>query len=354
MTSCIERALAPIPKELAEQLQSKGHQTWMVTGCAGFIGSNIVENLLACGQQVIGVDNLSTGHLSNLESVQRRFGNEVWGAFKFSNRDINDSDHFRALVKGCDYVLHQAALGSVPRSIKDPLASFEANVRGFVNVLDASRQAGVKRFVYASSSSVYGDHPNLPKIESQVGRPLSPYAATKVANELFAEVYARSYGLSCVGLRYFNVFGPRQDPEGAYAAVIPKWIDSLLRGERPIINGDGQTSRDFCFVANAVQANLLAALSEKLESSHEVFNVAFGQQTSLDQLFGLVKERVSLKFPAATEINARRVDFREGDIRHSLASIEKARAALGYRPEFDLRQGLELAMPWYLGAEEAH
>jgi UDP-N-acetylglucosamine/UDP-N-acetylgalactosamine 4-epimerase len=341
-------ALAPIPEELTQRLIDMGSQVWMVTGCAGFIGVNIVENLLAAGQVVRGVDNLSTGHLKNLDEVKARLPASLWKNFSFHKLDINDQPAILEVSKGCDYVLHQAALGSVPRSIKDPLASFEANVRGFAVVLDCARQSRVKRFVYASSSSVYGDHPDLPKIESKIGKVLSPYAATKSSNELFADVFAKTYGMQTVGLRYFNVFGPRQDPEGAYAAVIPKWIATLLKGEAPIINGDGETSRDFCFVANAVQANILAALSDKLEAPHQVFNVAFGHRTTLNELFDMLKESVRATRADVSQLKPHYAKFRDGDVRHSLADISSAGKALGYQPQYGLAEGLVVAMPWYI------
>ncbi len=346
--SVASQALAPIPAALSDRLRSNEPAKWLVTGCAGFIGSNIVENLLCAGQIVVGIDNLSTGHLKNLEEIKARLGDRAWGRFTFHPIDINDSSAVTKAVAGCDYVLHQAALGSVPRSIKEPIASFYANVSGFMTVLDAARLAGVKRFVYASSSSVYGDHPDLPKFEDKIGKVLSPYAATKSANELFAEVFAKTYGMTCVGLRYFNVFGPRQDPEGAYAAVIPKWIATLLKSEAPIINGDGETSRDFCFVANAVQANLLGALSEQLEHPHQVFNVAFSQRTSLNQLFSILKTSLASSGSLPQDVSATYAPFRSGDVRHSLADISSAQRALGYAPEYDLLGGLSLAMPWYI------
>jgi UDP-N-acetylglucosamine/UDP-N-acetylgalactosamine 4-epimerase len=341
-------ALAPIPQELTERLLRLGPATWLVTGCAGFIGVNIVENLLLSGQKVRGIDNLSTGHMHNLEEVKARLPQECWDRFTFHKIDINDGPAVLAAAQGCDFVLHQAALGSVPRSIKHPMASFEANVRGFMVVLDAARQSNVKRFVYASSSSVYGDHPDLPKFEHKIGKVLSPYAATKSSNELFAEVFAKTYGLTSIGLRYFNVFGPRQDPEGAYAAVIPKWIATLLKGESPQINGDGETSRDFCFVANAVQANILSALSDKLDQPHQVFNVACAQRTSLNQLFEMLKLELLNTGANVKDISAQYTTFREGDVRHSLADTSSANAKLGYDPRYNLPQGLKLAMPWYL------
>jgi UDP-N-acetylglucosamine/UDP-N-acetylgalactosamine 4-epimerase len=346
------QALSPIPLALEQRLRSMGRKRWLVTGAAGFIGSNIVENLLFCGQEVVGLDNFSTGFQRNLDEIKARVPQSCWANWRFFEADINDAQGVRKAVDGCDYVLHQAALGSVPRSIKDPIATFEANVRGFTNVLNLARLASVQSFVYASSSSVYGDHPDLPKVESKVGNVLSPYAASKASNELFAAVFSRSYAFNCVGLRYFNVFGPRQDPDGAYAAVIPKWIQSLLLNESPVINGDGETSRDFCFVANAVQANILSAINQPEAPEHRVFNVAFQQQTSLNQLFQMLQSRVGHLRPKALQVSASTRGFREGDVRHSLADITSAKNLIGYAPEFDLSQGLELAMPWYLAHAE--
>jgi UDP-N-acetylglucosamine/UDP-N-acetylgalactosamine 4-epimerase len=341
-------ALAPIPVELRKRLESLGAKRWLITGCAGFIGSNLVENLLLAGQSVVGIDNFATGLRSNIKNLYDRLGVIAERNFEFYDASICDPEAVSKAVKGCQFVSHQAALGSVPRSIKTPMATYDGNVTGFVTVLDSARLAGVSRFVYASSSSVYGDHPDLPKTEDKVGKVLSPYAATKAANELFANVYRQCYGLRTIGLRYFNVFGPRQDPEGAYAAVIPRWIASLIRGESPVINGDGETSRDFCFVANAVQANILAAIADERQATNHVFNVAFQQQTSLNQLLAQLKILVSESVPKAALVQAKYVDFRDGDIRHSLADISAISNMLGYKPEFDLKKGLDLAMPWYL------
>lgn len=320
---------------------------WLVTGCAGFIGSNLVETLLSLGQEVVGLDNLSTGFARNLEEVARIVGPQAWSRFTFIHGDVRNADDCARAVHGVRFVLHQAALGSVPRSIAEPVASHASNVDGFVKILDAARRAGVERFVYASSSSVYGDNPALPKVEDRIGRALSPYAATKLVDEIYADVFARTYGLSCAGLRYFNVFGPRQDPDGAYAAVIPKWIASLLRGDAVIINGDGQTSRDFCFVDNAVQANLLAATAP-LATPHEAFNVAVGERTTLNELFGALVEIVAQHEPRVAGARPVHRDFRPGDVRHSLADISKARTLLGYSPTHRILDGLRAAMPWYL------
>lgn len=319
---------------------------WLVTGAAGFIGSNLVECLLGAGQEVVGLDNFATGHQRNLDEVAAAVGVAGQERFRFVAGDIRDRAACEAAVAGVDVVLHQAALGSVPRSIAEPLASHDANVTGFVNMLDAARRAGVDRFIYAASSSTYGDEPNLPKREDRIGAPLSPYAVTKLVNELYAAVYARSYGFKATGLRYFNVFGPRQDPDGAYAAVIPKWTAAMLRDETVTIFGDGDTSRDFCFIANAVQANIRAALAPEAAQG-EVYNVAVGERTSLVALFGMIRDTLALhqlrydRPPAFA-------DFRPGDVRHSEAEIGKARAMLGYAPTHDVAEGLVKAAPWYL------
>lgn len=328
---------------------------WLVTGAAGFIGSNLVEALLRAGQHVVGLDNFASGFRRNLDEVRALVGAEAWARFRFVEGDICDAmvctEAVRGVGEAVDVVLHQAALGSVPRSIEQPLRSFAANVDGFVKLIDAAREAGVRRFVYASSSSVYGDHEALPKVEDRVGRVLSPYAATKAADELFADTWARVYGMTCVGLRYFNVFGPRQDPDGAYAAVVPRWVASLLSGEQVWINGDGQTSRDFCFVANAVQANLRAGIVESLPRAHEVFNVAAGERTTLLDLFDAIRRALSNHDPALAERLAGATpkfrDFRAGDVRHSLADIGHARALLGYAPTHRIDQGLAASIGWY-------
>lgn len=354
-----------LPQALEQRLRADPAR-WLVTGVAGFIGSNLLEALLRAGQTVVGLDNFATGHRRNLDEVRELVGDAAWGRFRFLEGDIRDLATCRDACAGVDYVLHQAALGSVPRSIEDPLRSFDANVDGFVRILTAARDAGVRRFVYASSSAVYGDSEKLPKVEHETGRPISPYAATKVANELFADVYARTYRMQCVGLRYFNVFGPRQDPDGAYAAVIPRWIAALLEGEPAWINGDGQTSRDFCYVANAVQANVLAALAQDLPSPHEVFNVAVGERCSLTELFDAIaatlrgKRAGALAAPASAPATAhlaampldgvkpRYRDFRTGDVRHSLADVDKARRLFGYEPTHRLSDGLGKTVDWHL------
>lgn len=328
-------------------LLAGGRQRWLVTGAAGFIGSNLVEALLRLDQDVRAVDNFATGHRRNIEEL-RSVAESGSGKLEFIEADITDANACEAMVTGIDRVLHQAALGSVPRSIAQPLGSFRANVSGFVHLLDAARRAGVRRFVYASSSSVYGDSQRLPKQEFDRGRVLSPYAATKLADELFADVFARCYGLECVGLRYFNVFGPRQDPAGAYAAVVPRWVDAMLGGKPVTIFGDGQTSRDFCYVANAVQANLRAALVDGLPGAHEVYNVAVGERTSLLELFGLIRDSLARIDPRIASCEPVFADFRPGDVRHSLADIEKARSELGYRPSHTVAQGMAEALPWYV------
>jgi UDP-N-acetylglucosamine 4-epimerase len=321
--------------------------TWLVTGCAGFIGSNLIEALLNQGQKVVGLDNFSTGFQHNLDQVEAAVGAEKWRHFRFIKGDIRSLDTCREACKGVDYVLHEAALGSVPRSIDDPITSHESNVTGFLNMLVAARDAKVRRFVYAASSAAYGDHPGLPKVEETIGRPLSPYGAGKYMNELYADVFGRCYGLETVGLRYFNVFGPRQDPDGAYAAVIPKWIAAMLRNETVYINGDGETARDFCFIDNVVQANILAATAPGA-TGERVYNVALGDQTSLNQLFKslreLLKERdASFDCPPAVYR-----DFRAGDVRFSRADISKATKHLGFRPTVRVHDGLSRALDWYV------
>jgi UDP-N-acetylglucosamine/UDP-N-acetylgalactosamine 4-epimerase len=319
---------------------------WLVTGAAGFIGSNLTEALLLLGQRVRGLDNFSTGRQRNLDDVRASVG-DAWENLEFRRADITDLDDCRAACEGVDVVLHQAALGSVPRSIADPLANNRANVDGFLNMLVAARDAGVRRFVYAASSSTYGDHPGLPKVEDQIGRPLSPYAVSKYVNELYAGVFQRTYGLQVIGLRYFNVFGRRQDPDGAYAAVIPAWIGTLLAGGRCAINGDGETSRDFCFVENVVQANLLAALTAE-ENTDEVFNIAVGGRTTLNELFTAIRDGLAPGHPELADAAPEYRDFRFGDVRHSQADVSKARARLGYEPTHTVQQGLAEALPWYV------
>ena len=317
-----------------------------MTGAAGFIGSNIVEALLAADQQVVGMDNFATGHRSNLEEVKAKVGDDRWSRFEFIEADIRDREACAHAVDGVDFVLHQAALGSVPRSMADPLNSHDSNVTGFVNLLDAARLAGVRRFVYASSSSVYGDEPNLPKREERVGQPLSPYAATKAINEVYASVYEQAFGFPSIGLRYFNVFGPRQDPNGPYAAVIPKWLAAMTAGSPIEIYGDGTTSRDFCYVANAVQANVRSALADD-EAQNQVYNVAVGGRTSLNELFGLLRDALSRHQVHYTREPVYG-EFRFGDVRHTEADIAKAVSLLGFSPTHDIAEGIAEALPWYL------
>jgi UDP-N-acetylglucosamine/UDP-N-acetyl-alpha-D-glucosaminouronate 4-epimerase len=321
---------------------------WLITGVAGFIGSHLLETLLKLDQPVVGLDSFATGYARNLEEVKEAAGAAAWRNFTFIEGDIRALADCRRACAGVNVVLHHAALGSVPRSVEDPLATHESNLTGFVNMLLATRDAGVARFIYAASSSTYGDHPGLPKVEDAIGKPLSPYAVTKYANELYADVFARCYGLNSLGLRYFNIFGPRQDPEGAYAAVIPKWIAQLIGGEPVYINGDGETSRDFCYVENAVQANLLAATTGNPAALNQVYNVAVAERTTLNQLFELERELLIEHFPQVRECRPHYREFREGDVRHSLADISKARKLLGYSPTHRVREGLKEAMGWYL------
>ncbi len=331
---------------LERELQGRRYR-WLVTGAAGFIGSNLVERLLQLDQDVVGLDNFATGHRANLDDVRRSVGAQA-ERFRFIEGDIRNPDDCARAVEGAEYVLHQAALGSVPRSLADPVTSNQANIDGFLNMLLASRDAGVRRFVYAASSSTYGDHPGLPKQEDRIGRPLSPYAVTKYVNELYADVFARSYGMQCIGLRYFNVFGPRQDPQGAYAAVIPRWIGTLLAGETCRINGDGETSRDFCYIDNTVQANLLAATAEGEDAVNTVYNVAVGGRTSLNQLYFRIRELLAERRPELLALEPEYGDFRAGDVRHSQADISRASERLGYAPRFDVNEGLAQTTAWFL------
>jgi UDP-N-acetylglucosamine 4-epimerase len=319
---------------------------WLVTGVAGFIGSNILETLLKLGQTVVGLDNFATGHQHNLDEVQSQVSAEQWVKFTFVKGDIRNFDDCQKAVSGVDYILHQAALGSVPRSIADPILTNSANITGFVNMLTAAKEEQVSTFVYAASSSTYGDHPALPKVEENIGKPLSPYAVTKYVNELYADVFNKTYGLNATGLRYFNVFGKRQDPDGAYAAVIPKWTAAMIDNQDLYINGDGETSRDFCFVENAVQANILAATADDA-GKNQVYNVALGDRTSLNTLFDSLK--VALKANGVNyDKSAIYQDFRAGDVLHSQADISKAKNLLGFEPEFKIQQGIDKAMPWYI------
>ena len=332
---------------------------WLVTGVAGFIGSNILESLLGLNQIVVGLDNLSTGYEANLDEVRSKVTLEQWRNFQFRRGDIRniedcrdamqfvrgESPYYEKLSVNC--VLHQAALGSVPRSLQDPIATNSCNVDGFLNMLVSARDAKVDRFVYAASSSTYGDHPGLPKVEDKIGKPLSPYAVSKLVNELYADTFSRCYGIKTIGLRYFNVFGPRQDPNGSYAAVIPKWISAILRGDTVFINGDGETSRDFCYVDNVVQANLLAATTDNPDAINQIFNVAVGERTTLNDLVTYILDELT----AITPIPSPQVRFRDfltGDVRHSLADIGKAQSLLGYTPTVRVAAGLHISMPWYI------
>ncbi len=334
-------------EKLAAELTASP-KNWLVTGVGGFIGSNLLEALLNLGQRVVGLDNFSTGHQKNLAQVEKLVGEERWKKFRLIEGDIRNLADCKCACHEVDFVLHQAALGSVPKSMVDPIASHDSNVTGFLNMLIAARDAKVKRFVYASSSSIYGNDPNDAKVEDVTGHLLSPYAGTKKINEVYAEVFAGAYGFGSIGLRYFNVFGPRQDPEGAYAAVIPKWIATLLKRESVVINGDGETSRDFCFVANVVQANLLAATATNSEAINEAYNIAVGQRTTLNELLALLQSGLRKRDASLPQQKPVYQDFREGDVRHSLADIGKARRLLGYAPQFQIREGLELAMDWYV------
>jgi len=320
-------------------------KTWLITGVAGFIGSNLLETLLKLDQTVVGLDNFATGHQHNLDEVQTLVTEQQWARFRFIEGDIRSLEDCREAVKGTDYVLHQAALGSVPRSIEDPIATNQANIDGFLNMLVAAKDEAVSSFTYAASSSTYGDHPNLPKVEDKIGNPLSPYAVTKYVNELYASVFARTYGFKTIGLRYFNVFGSRQDPNGAYAAVVPKWIAAMIQGDTVCINGDGDTSRDFCFVDNAVQTNLLAATAAD-ENKDQIYNVACNARTSLSQLFDKIAGELA-KLDVCYDKAPNYGDFRPGDVRHSQADIDKAAQRLGYSPTHSVAEGLAVAMPWY-------
>ena len=333
--------------QVIDPLKSNRHR-WLVTGAAGFIGSNLVEALLRLNQSVVGLDNFSTGHQRNLDQVQALVGSVAWNHFHFIRGDICDISTCHHACKDVDFVLHHAALGSVPRSIEDPILSNHSNVTGFVNMLVAARDAKTKRFVYAASSSTYGDHPALPKVEDQIGKPLSPYAVTKYVNELYADVFARCYDMQTIGLRYFNIFGPRQDPDGAYAAVIPKWIASMIKNETLLINGDGETSRDFCYVENVVQANILSATTTNQDAINQVYNVAVNERTTLNQLFDMQRNLLVKRFAHLENFRPTYQDFRVGDVRHSLADISKAQRLLGYAPSHRIGEGLRTAMDWYI------
>ncbi len=337
----VERTLRAAPKR------------WVVTGVAGFIGSHLLETLLTMGQHVIGIDNFVTGSKKNLEDVERQVGPDLWKKFVFLEGDINDPELCKKACAGASVVLHQAALGSVPRSIAQPLQTNKANVDGFLTVSFAAKEAGILRFVYASSSSIYGDEATLPKVESRVGAPLSPYAASKRADELYAGSFSNVYAMEFVGLRYFNVFGPRQDPEGPYAAVIPKWIQLLIDNKQCTVYGDGKTSRDFCYVANAVQANILAACAESKEATNRAYNVACGEQTSLEELYTLLEKEINHGLKRTSSSYLEKAPFRAGDVRHSLADITLAKDLLGYNPTHAIKEGLKETVSWYLSRTQS-
>jgi UDP-N-acetylglucosamine/UDP-N-acetylgalactosamine 4-epimerase len=338
-------------EELQEHLINN-QSTWLVTGVAGFIGSNLLEKLLILNQKVVGLDNFDTGHKHNIEQAikdaNEDTGNDLNNNFKFVNGDIRELGDCKEACNGVDYVLHHAALGSVPRSIEDPINTNRANIDGFLNMLVASKDANVKRFVYAASSSTYGDHPDLPKVEDKIGNPLSPYAVTKVVNELYASVFAKTYGFKTIGLRYFNIFGKRQDPNGAYAAVIPKWVAAILNNEDVFINGDGETSRDFCYIDNTVQMNLLAATADKDEATDQVYNVALNDRTSLNKLYRIIEDRLIQRTADLEKKEPIYRDFRAGDVRHSQANIDKAQALLNYQPKYMISEGMDEAIDWYV------
>ena len=330
-----------------QQNLKSNQSTWLITGVAGFIGSNLLESLLKLNQRVVGLDNFATGYQHNLDQVRELVGDNAWKNFKFIQGDITQFADCQDACKGVNYVLHHAALGSVPRSIEDPILANDNNVTGFLNVLTASRDAKVKRFIYAASSSTYGDHPGLPKIESVIGKPLSPYAVTKYVNELYADVFARCYGIDSIGLRYFNVFGPRQDPDGAYAAVIPQWVAALIKNRPLHINGDGETTRDFCFIDNVVQANILAAVTENPDAVNQIYNVALNETTSLNELYQMMCTLLIDAFPHLEKHQPQYEEFRNGDVRHSQADITKARTLLNFAPTHRVDRGLKEAMDWY-------
>lgn len=338
--------------ETVQSQLNKTCYTWLITGVAGFIGSNLLQALLRLNQKVVGVDNFSTGFVLNLDFVRSNVTDTQWKNFHFIEGDIRNLEICQQACTSVDYVLHQAALGSVPRSLENPAATHGSNVDGFLNMLIASRDAGVSRFIYASSSSVYGDSPVLPKMENLTGEPLSPYALSKVINEKYANVFSRCYGMECMGLRYFNIFGPYQNPNGAYAAVIPRWASAMIAGEPCYINGDGLTSRDFSFIENAIQANLLAALVQEAEALNQVYNVAVGEQTSLLQLFEYMKDILSVNYPHLRNFYPEFKPFREGDVAHSLASVQKSRNLLGYEPTHTIQEGLRATLDWYMDQSE--
>tara|TARA_B110000003_G_scaffold256930_1_gene274815 strand:+ start:2702 stop:3739 length:1038 start_codon:yes stop_codon:yes gene_type:complete len=335
---------------------SSNHYSWLITGVSGFIGSNLLEQLLQLNQKVVGVDNFLTGKLENLNEVEANVTADQWENFQFFEGDICSLELCEQASRNIDFVLHQAALGSVPRSIEDPIKTNEINISGFLNILYAAKNNNIKNFVYAASSSTYGDHEALPKIEDQIGKPLSPYAVTKFVNEIYADVFKTNYDFNSIGLRYFNVFGKRQDPDGAYAAVIPKWISAMIKGEDVFINGDGKTSRDFCYIDNVIQANLLAAITgspnNELVSSpdaiNQIYNIAVGGRTTLNDLYNILRDSLSKEFDHLRNSSPIYRDFRAGDVRHSQANIDKAKEKLGYEPSHQVKDGLIEAMDWYI------
>ena len=340
-------------EELQEYLKDN-QRTWLVTGVAGFIGSNLLEKLLILNQKVVGLDNFDTGHQYNIdqaiEDANKATGKDLKDNFKFIKGDIRELNDCNQACNNVDYVLHQAALGSVPRSIEDPINTNRANIDGFLNMLVASKDANVKRFVYAASSSTYGDHPDLPKVEDKIGNPLSPYAVTKVVNELYAQVFAKTYGFETIGLRYFNIFGKRQDPNGAYAAVIPKWVAAILNKEDVFINGDGETSRDFCYIDNTIQMNLLAATTDNNNATNQVYNVALNDRTSLNKIYQMIEDRLIKRTQGLERKDPIYRDFRAGDVRHSQANIDKAQELLDYQPKYMISEGMDKAMDWYVNS----
>lgn len=343
-----------IKYEELQKFLKDNQSTWLVTGAAGFIGSNLVEKLLTLNQKVIGLDTFDTGYQHNMDEAildaNQIAGEDLTDNFKFIHGDIKSLRDCQLACKNVDYVLHQAAIGSVPRSIEDPIYTNQANIDGFLNMLVASRDAKVKRFVYAASSSSYGDNIDLPKVENIIGNPLSPYAVTKYVNELYANVFANNYEFNAIGLRYFNIFGKRQDPNGAYAAVIPKWVSSILKNEDVYINGDGDTSRDFCYVDNAIQINILAAMSSNEESINQVYNVALNERTSLNELYKMIQAKLAERVQGLKKKEPIYRDFRPGDVRHSQASIEKAKKLLNYKPKYKISDGLDEALNWYINS----
>jgi UDP-N-acetylglucosamine 4-epimerase len=342
-------ALAVTPYQHAREHLQENQYHWLITGAAGFIGSNLLETLLGLGQRITGVDNFITGYRHNLDQVRAVVGEKAWQRFAFIEGDIRDLSTCLRACTGVDYVLHQAAIGSVSRSIADPILSNDINIGGFLNMLTASRDARVRRFVYAASSATYGDHPDLPKTEERIGKPLSPYALTKYVNELYADVFSRCYGIESIGLRYFNIFGPRQDPDGAYAAVIPHWISAMIGAKPLTINGDGESSRDFCYIGNAIQANLLAALADNPAAVNQVYNVAVNARTSLNDLYAMMRSLLVERYPHLHQYQPHYADFRIGDVRHSQADISKAASLLGFAPTHDIERGLKQAIGWYVG-----